>query len=101
MKMGGLNDFSRMAKDLRELDGRDEQAAGPALGSGTASRGTKCADRNGGGGTILVPEYGYPQELPPSSADPAHSGGAVGECAQRRAPVLSETDPSHRGLAPS
>ena len=66
--MGGLNDFSRMAKDLRELDGReDEQAAGPALGSGTASREAKCANKNGGGGTILVPEYGCPQELPPSS----------------------------------
>lgn len=101
MKVGGLKDFSRMAKGLRELDGRDEQAAGPALGSGTPSRETKCADKNGGGGTILVPEYGYPQELPPSSVDPVHSGGVVSDCAQGRPPVLSGTDPSHHGLAPS
>lgn len=60
MKTRGLNDFSRMAKDLREVDsGENEQNAGPALGSGRATEKPQSANARWCR-SILVPQYNNP-----------------------------------------
>lgn len=93
----GLSDFSRMAKRLRELGSRDEQAASPAW---DVER--KWVHKTWGRGDISGARIQLPTEATAFICGfRVHSEGVASECVPGWAPVLQPTDLSFHGLADS
>lgn len=102
MRTSDPNDFSRMVKGLRELDGGEkEQRQVLQWDLGGQAEKPKCAEIGGGEswGHSTTTHKSFLSSL--WIPDRVHSGGASNECGQDWAPVLSRTLTSHQALEPS
>lgn len=102
MRTRDQNDFSRMVKGLRELDGgENEQRQVLQWDLGGQAETPKCAEIGGGDSwchsTTMHKSFLFSSWIP----DRVHLGGASNECGQDCAPVLSGTVTSHQVLEPS
>lgn len=103
MRTSDPNDFSRMVKGLRELDGgeNEQRQVLQQCDLGGQAEKPKCAEIGGGESwchsTTTHKSFLFSLWIP----DRVHSGGASNERAQDWAPVLSGTVTSHQALEPS